>query len=82
MKTFCVSYDLRCDDRNYEPLRERLLDLNGENILESVWVLELPISWTCKMLKEYLKKYISEDEDGLFIAEIKDEPVLINPIID
>ena len=84
MKTFCVSYDLVGDNRDYDAIEEMLEELGGERIQKSVWSLKLDNSWTCKTIKEYVKGYFKRN-DRLFIALVenrnrddKDHYVLIN----
>ena len=71
IKTFCISYDLRGEDCNYKDLTEKLEELSGRNILQSVWILKSNTIQTCEELKNELKTYIKE-KDGLYVAKIED----------
>ena len=78
MKTFCVSYDLRNKNRNYDDLTDKLKKFGGKTILESVWIIELNDSWNEDLLEEKLIQCVDSDEDGLFVAQISPYYVIIN----
>lgn len=68
MKIFIVNYDLR-NDRNYNTLYERLQNLGGIRVLESMWTLRLQDTAKCTDLRNYLLNYMDND-DGVFVAEL------------
>lgn len=68
MKIFLVNYDLR-NARNYNTLYERLENLGGIRVLESMWTLKLQDSVKCADLRDDLQKYMDND-DGIFVAEL------------
>ena len=76
MRYFCVTYDLRCEDGEYDydytSINKALLNLGGTKILKTVWILELEDKYTCRSLKIKLLKFFNIDKDGLYIAEIND----------
>lgn len=69
-KTFCISYDLRGDDCDYTSLENKLIELNGKRILQSVWIIELNDNQSCKRLENDLSKHIDKTKDGLLVARI------------
>lgn len=69
MKIFVVNYDLR-NERDYNSLYNRLNDLGGKRVLESMWTLKLDDKYTCKGICDDLRRYIDSD-DGIFVADMK-----------
>ncbi len=69
MKIFVVNYDLR-NGRDYNSLYNRLNDLGGKRVLESMWTLKLDDKYTCKVIRDDLRRYMDSD-DGIFVADMK-----------
>ena len=69
-KTFYVSYDLRKTiDR--KKLIEKLTDLKGRRVLESVWTLQTKDECSVTELKDVLCKYIDKNA-GIVVVEAKE----------
>lgn len=68
MKIFVINYDLR-KARDYDILYQRLTELGGNRVLESVWTLKLNDKYTCADIRDDLRRYMDSD-DGLYVAHI------------
>ena len=70
MAQYVLSYDLRKEGRDYQKLNDELKNFNAVRILESVWCFNR-IRTTAEGLRNYFRMFIDEN-DGLFVVEIKD----------
>lgn len=68
MKIFVVNYDLR-NERDYNSLYNRLNNLGGKRVLESMWTLKLDEKYTCTEIRDDLRRYMDSD-DGIYVAHI------------
>ncbi len=67
MALYVLSYDLR-EDRNYQPLYDKLREFNAVRVLESCWCFNR-IKTNTKGLREYFLQFV-DNNDGLWVSQI------------
>lgn len=67
MPMYVVSYDLVALREKYKTLYDKLRNLNGKRILQSVWLIEINMSAEC--LAAQFDDVIGRD-DGIWVSEI------------
>ena len=55
MKNFIVCYELMGEGRDDSRIEEKLTSLNGEKIMNGVWILKLDDVWTHEMVEIRMK---------------------------
>ncbi|HYO56559.1 hypothetical protein [Archangium sp.] len=79
MALFYVTYDLRAPGRDYRRLGDRLMQLGGRPVLESVWAVKLDA--TARQLFDDLRGYIDQN-DRLLVINSADSAWTTNTLAD